>query len=92
MPQDVEGKTVVMGHIKIDENSRKPHRLYVCGVSWLYEIEQGITGFSRIKDLYNYHSYASQENFPQDGIVEVELRFIRHIPAEKCWEEKQKND
>lgn len=83
-----------MGHIPIKEEDRKSFRAYMLGVEWLYEIEGGCGAsvFPSVITLWENHPlnyFRDGEDYPQDGIVEVEIKFIRHIPAEKCWEAKE---
>jgi len=85
-----------MGHAIVEEGDRKPFRAYMLGIEWVYEIEGdgGAVVFPSVDCLYRYHSmsyFKEGRDYPQDGIVEVEIKFVRHIPAEKCWEEKEKN-
>lgn len=83
-----------MGHIIPNkEDELKVVRGYVFGVEWIHEIPNCIDGnvvHWDISDFYERGSYPDKDNWPQDGLVEVEIRFIRHIDADKCWEEYQK--
>lgn len=82
-----------MGHAIVLEEDRKPFRAYMLGVEWVYEIDgdYGTSVFPSVDCLYRHHSlnyFRDRSDYPQDGIVEVEIKFIRHIRAEECWEEK----
>lgn len=81
-----------MAHVTINEERRKPVRGYLLGVEWLYEFLDtlNIDLYPTVDDLYRNHPlsyFKGNKGVPQDGIVEVEVKFIRHIPAEKCFEE-----
>lgn len=83
-----------MGHITpSEEDEQKIVRGYVYGVEWIHEIPDCLGGNTihwSIRDFYELGGYPQQDVWPQDGLVEVEIKFIRHIPADKCWEEYQK--
>ena len=85
-----------MGHADWTEKDKTPEELrgYMYGVEYGYHLGHDLDGtrvYASIADIYESGSanYPNQENWPQDGIVEVEIKFIRHIPADKCWEAKE---
>lgn len=86
-----------MGNVSINKDDREPTRAYMVGVQWLYEVDPGALVrnyiYPSIEAYYAHDPCGVHGNlsWPQDGIVEIEMRFIRHIPAEECWEHYQKD-
>lgn len=89
-----------MGHIEWSDKDKKPEEMrgFMYGVEYGYHLGHDVFGtpiYPSIQDIYEREphgkrDYPSEKNWPQDGIVEVEVRFIRHIKAEDCWHEFQK--
>lgn len=90
-----------MAHAEWTAEDKQPKELrgYMYGVEYGYHLGHDSLGtriFANINDIYwqpfklpEGGEYPSKDNWPQDGLVEVEIKFIRHIKAEDCWKEKE---
>lgn len=78
-----------MGNVSITNPVSR--NAYMLGVEWLYETHSptGIKIFPSFSNLYENHPlnyFKDGKTPPQDGVVEVEIRLVRHFPAEECLE------
>lgn len=90
MSDDVRAKALKAAQAQLERPDKLPYRsgpaptVYVCGISWLYEIGNDAFGtkvFPPCKEtLTDEHALSGCR---EDGVAEVEMRFVRWVVEPK---------